>query len=638
MTRETELAYLIRHHSELYFNGEAVITDAEFDGMVAEMKAINPDHEVLAEVGAEPTYGKKITHPSIMGSLSKATYGDDDDINDLISWRNEVAIDDEGFICMPKIDGLAVRLVYEDRKLVLAATRGNGTVGQDVTDNVKHIKSIPNRIPISPRVELRGEIYMTNSVFESFKEDMEAKGEKVPANPRNMASGVLNQKDPKKSAKAPLNFFCYDVDVEGHSFESEMNKYLYIENELPEIEYVPMTFDSFDSKKRMMWKINEWEEKRADLNYNIDGLVFSLNNVDSLEELGYKGKCPVGKVAFKFRPVQAGSEILDIDWQLGRTGKLTPVAKIVPTMVDGSTIDSPTLHNYAQIIEKKVSIGAKVIIEKAGDIIPQVVQVTEEGTGNINEPKICPACLDDVHNDGTTIWCKNWKCPGKMEHRVIHYLKTLEIMDVGPATVHDMFVSGMVSDLPDLYKLDFEKLCLLEGYGKRSARKIVKAIYDKKEIELATFLEALGVDGLGKTTSKAIANEYMSLENVLRVYPDKLEKIEGIGEKTAQSITDGLVLLGGTIDELLVLGVKPKPVEKIEGNLTGKTFCVTGTLSVGRKEMQAEIEAHGGVIKSSVSKSLDYLVAGEGVGRGKTDKADKYGTTIISEEELRAMF
>lgn len=640
MNQIETLANNIRYHNELYFNGQPAITDAEYDALIAQMKNVDPENAVLAEVGANPTYGKKVTHPEIMGSLSKATYGEkDDDISELLSWRKNVVGDCETAICMPKIDGLAVRLVYEKGNLKLAATRGNGTVGMDVTDNVKEIKSIPNTL-YDFSGELRGEIFMKKSDFESAKEEMINKGKEAPANPRNMASGVLNQKDPKKSGKYPLHFFCYNIDAEDKNFNFEIDKWLYSAKNLDgKIHYVDITLDSFSNKERFLNKIQKWENKRDSLDYGIDGLVFSANNTEIIEDLGMNGKCPVAKIAFKFRPAQATTTIEGINWQLGRTGKLTPVAKITPTELDGSVIDSPTLHNYAQIKKKNISIGATVIIEKAGDIIPQIVRVTEEGSGDIDFPTHCPACdskpeLDDKE---VSVWCMNPLCPGKVEFRIIHFLKTLETKDVGPAAVHAMFSYNIIRDLPDLYRIDFEKLKTLPGYGAKSARKIIKEIENKKEIELSVFLDSLGITGLGTTTSKMLADEFETLSRIQSLTPNELTSLEGIADLTAGYICDGLKDFKETIKDLIETGVVIKDKKKISGSLSGKTFCITGKLSVGRKEMATLIESAGGTVKSSVGKGLDYLVAGDGVGKGKTDKAEKYGTKILTEDEIRNM-
>jgi len=632
-----KLADLIRYHNELYFNDESEITDAEYDALITQMKSMDPSNPVLSEVGADPSYGKKVTHPSIMGSLNKASYEDaEENISELVEWRK--SIKDNEIALMPKIDGLAVRLVY-DEKLKLAVTRGNGTVGMDVTDNIKKIKSIPNKIK-GFSGELRGEIFMTKSDFEILKKQIIASGEKAPANPRNMASGTVCQKYPKETGKRPLHFFCYDIIIENHSFDSMMDKSIYSEKNLNGIQFVPMTLNSFSYESCLLKEIKEWETKRDDIDYCIDGLVFSANSTEILENLGYKGKCPVGKVAFKFRPMQTTSIIEGITWQLGRTGRLTPVAQIIPIELDGSMIDSPTLHNYAQIQKKDVSVGATVLIEKAGDIIPQVVRVIKKGTGDIDLPTHCTSCLSDVELDekGVSLWCKNPLCPGKVEFRIIHYLKTLEIKDVGPATVRTMLDNDIINDLPDLYNIDFAKLSSLPGFGKKSAKRVIEEIENKREIELWMFLDSLGIIGLGTTTSKMIADEYKTINNILRIVDvEKLTRLEGIAEKSANYIITGLANLGGTIDSLFEAGVIVKDKKEVVGSLTGKSFCVTGTLSIKRKEMAELIEAAGGIIKSSVSKGLDYLVAGENVGAGKTNKAEKYGTIVISEDEVRAM-
>ncbi|MHA1690270.1 MAG: NAD-dependent DNA ligase LigA, partial [Candidatus Heimdallarchaeaceae archaeon] len=539
---------------------------------------------------------------------------------------------------MPKIDGLAVSLIYENSKLISAATRGNGTVGQSVIDNIKEIESIPNTIDDFSG-ELRGEIIMKKLTFSVIKEEMIMNGEKAPANPRNMASGTLLQKDPKETAKKALHFVCYECITDNQEFETEVSKFDYVYKNLKGIRYVEMSCHEYSNESEMINEINKWEERRESLEYCIDGLVFSANDNEIINDLGYKGKCPVGKVAFKFRPQQTTSIIEDITWQLGRTGRLTPVAKITPVELDGSIIDSPTLHNYAQIQKKGVCIGSTVIIEKAGDIIPQIVRVVKKGTGDINIPAHCTSGLEDVVLDEkeVSLWCVNPLCPGKIEFRINHFLKTLEVKDVGLATIRAMLDNNIISDIPDLYNIDFTKLSSLSGFGKKSARKVIEEIEDKRKIELSTFLDSLGISGLGTTTSKVIATEFKTLARVLSVDPDKFSNLEGIGDLTAKSIHDGLVLYGGIIDSLILAGLIIKDVKVITGSLTGKTFCVTGKLSVGRKEMATLIEESGGIIKSSVGKGLDYLVAGENVGAGKTTKAEKYGTNIINEDEIRAM-
>ncbi|TRZ48385.1 MAG: DNA ligase (NAD(+)) LigA [Dehalococcoidia bacterium] len=643
-----ELEDLIKYHNEKFFNGESEITDGEFDAMIAEMKELDPSNSILLEVGSLPTWGKKVTHPAVMGSLSKVTYDEEGKLSDMISWIRKNC-KRSTVVSTPKIDGLAVRLMYNNGELMSAATRGNGSVGQLVTDNVLAIASIPNTIEYEGQVELRGEIYMQRSVFTDLKEKMISTGEKIPANPRNMASGTLGQKDPMKTAKRPLDFFAYDIIIPTVDFKYETDKLNFSMEKLSEFIYVSQTECS--NVDDILFEIEHWEEMRENLNFDIDGLVFSIKNIEQQESLGWTGKCPNGKIAFKFKPEQATTTVLDIIWQLGRTGRLTPVSKLEPVTLAGTTVDSPTLHNYAQMAEKNICIGDSVLIEKAGDIIPQVVRVIDKGKYNhsddwgfddfihaINYPTVCPACSEKTELDekGISVWCVNPICEGQKEHQIHHYLKVIGVLDVGPANVRDMLDANIINTIPDLYDIDREALSKLSGYGKKSADKIINAINKKRTIPLAIFLSSLGIKGLGNTTGKIIAAEYQELQNILRKNPEDLIHLEGIGNLTSESICNGLVLMGGIIDSLnSILDIED--CVKVVGSLSDKSFCITGTLSMKRKEIADLIEEAGGEVKSSVSKGLDYLVAGEGVGKSKTDKAEKYGTMVISEGDLMVM-
>lgn len=645
-----ELADLIRYHSDKYFNDEAEITDAEFDQLVKEMKEADPEHPVLAEVGATPSYGKKIAHDKIMGSLNKISYDneEEDTIRELYKWTQEKSGPTGVLVVAPKMDGLAVRLVYNDGNFIQAATRGDGTIGQDVTDNVREIKSIPQKISYKGFLEVRGEIYMKRSVFQKFCEKMISEGaKKLPANPRNAASGILNQKDPKETGKQPLHFYGYSVDALETFGDSEVTVSNNFETLVPELEYVPVQAIT-NNYDELLSTIKAWESKRESLDYQIDGLVFSVNDLNLQKKMGYKGKYPVGKVAFKFRPEQKTTTLLDITWQLGRTGRLTPVAQLEPVELAGTTVDSPTLHNYAQVIAKGICIDDELLIEKAGEIIPQVVRVVKEGSVKgedrkhksvINYPEVCPSCYEptELDNNKVNVWCTNPACPGQAEHRMTHFLKTIEVDGVGPGIVNKLLENGVVSSIPDLFNLKASEIAKLEGMGNSSANNVVDAINARRKIPLAVFLDALGIHGLGTSTSKAIAKEFKNIEEVMEIDYVCFIELEGIAEKTAKSIRNGLDRLEKMIDDIKAAGVEIVPVEEITGGLSGKSFCITGTLSVGRKEMAKLIESKGGVVKSSVSKGLDYLVAGDDVGKSKTDKAAKYGTEVIDEATVRKM-
>jgi DNA ligase (NAD+) len=537
----------------------------------------------------------------------------------------------------PKIDGTAVRLVYKDGKLVLAATRGNGMVGQDVTDNVKATTSIPNYVN-GLNAEVRGEIYMKKSVFDELCNS----GERTFANPRNAAAGSLMNKDPKVTASRKLDLLVYDVMPVGVTFKTEADKRVWMgvhTGELYAVDAQLIGINDFQSVAVA------WDAKRIELDYEIDGLVVSLNSIAEQDEAGMNGNRPRGKVAYKFKPEQKTAQVVNIDWQVGRTGRLTPMARIEPTRVAGSTITNITLHNKANVVALEVAIGDEVLIEKAGDIIPQIVRVTNRKAGRQATNTVhvvCPSCgqLAEPDENDVSLWCVNPMCPAKLVERVLHYIKTLDILGVGDATVAGLCAQGFVKELADLYYLTADKVRCVTGSDK-TAEKIVNAILAKNEIPLAVFLDSLGIDGLGTTTSKDVAKKFKTLENVISIRnPTVLMEIEGIGELTARKIIDGLMLLDGTggMIEKLTQAIDVIDVKEVTGNLKGSSFCITGALSKPRKEVEKEIEAAGGEVKSSVGKGLSYLVTEDSSsGSAKAEKAKKYGTIIINEKQLRDM-
>lgn len=639
--RIAELEVQIRYHADLYYNqSKTEITDAEYDALVDELKTLDPDNAVIAEVGASPSYGKKIKHPSIMGSLDKETTH-----TGVTEWYERYAKSGCKIVIAPKIDGTSLRLRYQDGKLIEAASRGDGYVGQDVMDNVKVMKSVP-KYEAGLTGEVRCEVYMKKSVFERLKNS----GEKSLANPRNAASGSLMAKDPVITASRELDIFVHDVMPEAGMFETESEKRAWMTVNMPSFPLVDLqVIDIKDFPGQAL----SWEVLRPGLDYQIDGLVLSLDDIADQEEAGWNGKRPRGKLAYKFKPEQKTAKILGIDWQVGRTGRLTPMARIEPTLVDGSTIRNITLKNAAHCKELDVAIGDEVLIEKAGDVIPEIVRVTSRESRKVVSssapdatiyPIVCPSCGTTVLLDENkvTYWCKYDYCPAKLEERVLHYIKTLEVMGVGSGIVSALCRAGYVKDIPDLYYLTTAQLKAVTG-GDRAAEKVKEAILEKNEVPLATFLDALGIDGLGTTTSKDLAKRFKKLQwfkgvipsHVLR-WPD-LTAIEGIGETTAQKIINGLQDLWPMVEKLFEV-IDVKDVVESTGNLNGMSFCLTGAMSKPRKEIEKAIEAAGGEVKSSVGKGLTYLVQADASSTSsKTEKAQKYGTRILAEDKLWEM-
>ena len=634
--RIRELETLIRYHSDLYYNQHRPeITDAEYDALVDELKVLDPTNMVLQDAGAIPSYGRKVEHGSLMGSLDKVTT-----VDEITRWAGKYGIkSDQQIAITPKIDGVAVRLNYEDGKLVEAATRGDGNIGQDVTDNVREIRGIPKNVPgLSGKVEVRGEICIFKDDFEALKDS----GLEF-ANPRNAASGSLMAKDPKVTGQRRLQLIVYDVLVDGVEFATESDKYAWMVANLKDFFVVEMAKLEVS---RFQEAAIAWEVRRINLQYEIDGLVVALNSVRDQQDAGWNGKRPRGKMAFKFKPEQKTAKVMTIDWQVGRTGRLTPVARIEPTLIAGSTVSNVTLHNYARLQELGLALGDVVLIEKAGDIIPQVVSKVKDGENRVTPYtavicELCPSCGQPVELDEkeVNLWCQNTNCPAKLEARIEHWLKTLDVLGVGPATVAGLCKEKYITDIADLYYLTPDKVRVVTG-GERAADNVLQSILGKNKVPLAVFLDGLGIDGLGTTTSKAIAKKYKTLEavcgdianNASVMTMQDLMEIEGIGGTTARKILDGLRDMLPTIDRLREC-IDILPVEENTGNLTGKKLVITGTLSKPRKEFEKIIELNGGELQSSVSKTTNYLVVGEDAG-SKLDKAKKLGVKVITEDEL----
>jgi DNA ligase (NAD+) len=626
--RIQELSELIRYHADLYYNqGKPELSDAEFDAMLDEMKKLDPENACLSEIGANPTYGKKVKHATLMGSLDKAKTW-----SEVQKWYGEVG-QGKRLIGAPKLDGLAVKLVYEKGKLVQAATRGDGMEGQDVTDNANYMKSIPKDLGNDFSGELRGEVYMRKSVWEKMG---------GAANPRNAAAGSLMQKDAKVTGERNLDFSCYDAifaDPSKKMFVTESAKLAFITS-LTGIMAVP--FETFDTAgPGLQATLVEWENsKRQRLDYEIDGYVLSVDDLAVQDEAGWSGKCPKGKVAFKFKPEQMPAEIVKVDWFVGRLGKITPVAVITPTRLAGTTVTNVTLHNMANVRLLDIHIGDKVLVEKAGDIIPQIVRVlckTQATSPECVIPDKCPTCGGTVLADGNgvSLWCQNDACPAKLVRKVLHYLECLNVLGIGEGIAEKLCQAGMVTKLADLYYLDQTKLASVLG-GARIAEKTYLAVMEKNEIELAAFLDALGIDGLGTSTGKQFAKRFKTLDAVRAASTVELTSLEGIGLATAQKIVGGLAAMRLEINELLK-AIEVKEVVTRTGALTGSSFCLTGAMSKNRSVIEKEIEAAGGEIKSC-GRGLTYLVQADANSTSaKSEKAKRLGVKIISEVELNKM-
>lgn len=549
-----------------------------------------------------------------------------------------------------KMDGLACALVYENGRLVRGLTRGDGRVGEDVTQNVRTIRSIPLKlrrdtgIPAEyyqGRIEVRGEIMLYRKDFEQLNKEREKAGLPMFMNPRNTAAGTVRQLDPSLVAARPLQFHAYSVIGPGISKKSQEYEFAkklgFIVNR--------QTYQKKDYKG-IMQVIEEWEEKRNSLPFNTDGLVITINDKELYNRLGFVGKAPRGSVAYKYAPEQATSRVKDIFISIGRTGAATPVAMLEPTVIAGSLVQMATLHNEGEIERKDIRIGDTVAVHKAGDIIPEVIESLpklRDGTQKkFKMPKNCPDCGTELvkAKEAEAVWrCPNSRCPSRLSNQLRHFASksALDIEGLGEKNVELLLDSGLVDNAADFYRLNAEDLLKLERFADISANKLVDAIAEKKHPELHRFIYALGIRHVGAQTAVDLANNYKNFERLSEATIEELQKVEGIGDVVAESIVEWFAEPENQqlLEDFKKAGVKPKEVRIKESPITGKKFVVTGTLSgMDREEAAEKIRSLGAVFQSSVGKDTDYLVTGGNTGAGKLEKARRYGTEIIGEEEF----
>ncbi len=647
---------------EYYVLDKPSVDDAVYDGLMAELKKLEAQYPELItpdsptqRVGGKPLEGfKTVKHSSRMLSL-------DDVFNerDVDAWikRMSKLLPDQSFNFWGDIkkDGLACALIYEDGVFTQAITRGDGFYGEDVTTNVRTILSVPLRLRSSKdsanflkgRTEVRGEIVMFKKDFELLNKRREEKGLSLFANPRNTAAGTIRQLDPKLVAERPLHFLAYDLlredplEIPTHEFAYKILKHLgFVGTEYARaLTNVAAIHDFADY----------WHDKRFDLPYQIDGLVIKVNDRTLYTELGVVGKNPRGAIAYKYPAEQSTTTVKDIFISIGRTGAATPVALLEPVVVAGSTVQMATLHNEGEVKRKDIRVGDTVVIHKAGDIIPEVVEVvTKLRTGKEKPfvmPKICPECGTPLAKQKAdeAVWrCPNLACPARSQKQIEHFASkaALDIEGLGEKNVAALLDAELVKDTADLYALQEADVRKLDRFADISARKLIQAIQAKKNPSLARFLYGLGIRHVGVQTAIDLAHKFKTLETIKNATIEDISEVSGVGVVVAESIAAwfGDPVNRKLLDKFRAAGVWPKAVIQTGGKLAGQRFVVTGTLeSMSREEAAEKIRALGGTFQSSVGKDTTYLVAGKNVGENKLSKAKKVGTTIINEQQLRKL-
>jgi DNA ligase (NAD+) len=660
-----ELRQQIRYHNYRYYVlNDPVVSDSEYDQLMVELRRIEDQHpewitpdSPTQRAGAPPSDGfTKLRHPAPILSLANAF--DDDDVR---AWFERISkLDDRvqgtDFVVEPKLDGLTVVLHYERGIFSQGATRGDGETGEDITRNLRTIRSLPLRVPIEAnslevpdKLVVRGEVFMYLKDFEELNRRLGEAGEKTYLNPRNTAAGSLRQLDPNLTATRPLTLLTYDiVAADGRTWTTEQERLEYLKRiGLPVVDWTYCV----DIESALDESLN-LVTARHDLPYEADGAVIKINDINLVETLGFVGRDPRGAIAFKFPAQEVTTQLLDIGVNVGRTGVLTPYAILEPVEIGGVIVKQATLHNFDYISEKDIRPGDRVLVKRAGDVIPYVIgPVMDVRTGEEKPyipPETCPVCAQPVeHFSGEVAWyCVNAACPAQLIRNIEHFVSrgAMDIVGLGIKIVEQLVESGLVTDVADLYSLSKDDLLQLEGFAEKKADNLLTAIRESKNQSLTRLLTAVGIRGVGEVTAADLVRNYSSIDELNAAGIEDLLRIEGIGPNIAQAIVDWFQSPRNqnVLEKLKGAGVWPIEDQKVAesesiSTLDGLTFVITGSLpNFTRQEAKEFIQRHGGKVSGSVSNKTSYIVVGENPG-SKIKKASELGIPILEEADLRQL-
>jgi DNA ligase (NAD+) len=651
----------IRHHEHLYYVlDDPEISDADFDKLMQQLKNLESEHPSLVtpdsptqRVGGKPREGfVKVAHSSPMLSLDN-TYNEEE----LRDWERRVheltGRSDVDYVCELKLDGMSLALTYEGGKLQSGVTRGDGSVGEDVTLNVRTVRSIPLSIPkerlkkagIPADFEVRGELLMPTASFKKINEERERQGLPTFANPRNFTAGTVRQLDPNITAERRMDYFPYILLQNGRTYFERHSKTLAA---LDAVGFKVNPNHKLVHSMDEVWSfIQTWEEKRDSLPYEIDGIVIKVDRTGLQDELGFTGKAPRWAIAYKYAARGGITKLENIRWQTGRTGKLTPVAELVPILIGGTTVRNATLHNMDEIRRLGVKIGDWVRVERGGDVIPKVVEVDKDhprGEKDVEDPVKCSVCGSKVvRTEGEVDYrCVNADCPAKLVGTILHFASrgVMNIDGMGEALVTQLTERGLVKNVADIYKLSKTDLLSLERMGDKSAQNVLDEIQNSKKLPLERVIYGLGIRMVGERTAQFLAEHFGSMEALERASVEELQAVDEVGPRIAESIVEFFSIPANRrlVERLGEAGLAFKGKKKERGTmLAGKTFVLTGMLAkYTRDEAKKMIEDAGGKVTGSVSKKTDYVVAGADAG-SKLDKAKELGVAVIDEKEMETL-
>ncbi len=644
--KEYDLAY--------YRDSNSKISDYEYDQLFKKLKDLekqypefkesdSPTEKITSDISNEKS--AVIPHKKRMYSLGN-TYS----MEELKAALNRISKENDSvlpeLICELKIDGFSINLYYEDGNLIYASTRGDGFEGEDVTQNIKELKSIPQKINFKGKIEIRGEIFLPIAAFEKINKLREKNGETLFANPRNVAAGSIKLKDSKLFAERNLTATMYTIGIaEGINIKSQEELFEFLKNNGFSISNFSQKVNSFEEIKNYC---DKWEKQRSELSFEIDGVVIKVNSFELQEKIGYTAKNPKWAFAYKFKAEEKYTKLLGATFQVGRTGAITPVAHLQPVFISGSTVSRATLHNSDEIKRLDLHLNDTVKIIKSGEIIPKIIEVDKTkrvpNSEKVRFPKVCPSCGSVLEREpeGVIYYCNNINCPAQLKRKVEHFVSrdTMDIDGLGESLVSKLIDKKLIEKIEDIYNLDYQKIVSLDKLAEKSVENLKIAIEKSKNQPLHKVLFGLGIRFVGAKTSKILADYFKSIDRIKNATYEELLDIEEIGEKIAESVVNFFKSETNiqTLEKLKEVGVKFEYIESEKTKISGKTFLITGTLkNYKRNEIKNMIERLGGKILSSVSKNLDFLIVGEKPG-SKLSKAQKIPSIkIINEEEFKEL-
>lgn len=624
MNRVKELEVLIKKHKTLYYAGKPEISDHEYDKLEDELKKLDPSNYSLILVGSDETSLDRVKHDKKMLSLGK-TY----DTEELLKW-----IGNHKVISMFKIDGVSCSLIYENGELIQSKTRGNGIYGENITSKVQWIEGIPKAISIKERIEIRGELYCDESHFFHLSDEMGYRELERPTSQRNIVAGLISRKENIDLCRY-IQFKSFDILYNEYSPKEEIEKF----KTLKKIGFDITECSIIKDKNDLETVINEARSFISEGDYQIDGLVFTYNDIKLHEELGETAHHPRYKLAFKFPGESKTTSLKDIEWSVSRNGVLTPVGIVKPIELSGAKISRVTLHNYGLVRQYNLKIGDEIEIIRSGEVIPKFLSVVSPSKGKFAIPTNCPICESLLEIEDIRLLCLNKNCPGKNKESILYFIQKIGIETISKSRIDEMIKSGLVQKVQDLYRLSEDDFLVLDKVKEKLSKKFVAEIEKSKNTTLPIFLSALGIQGGGiNSCEKIVHHGFNTIDKILNLTVDQLEEIEGFAKKSSTDFINSLSDKKPLIKDLMKIGFKFEFEEIVESAISGKKICITGTLSSKRSVVQDKIKKGGGIVVSSVSNNTDYLVTNDtDSNSSKFKKAKEFKIPIITEEKLNTL-